>query len=145
MRKTRLIAVLIIVLGVLALAGCRTQTSQIDVTQVRAYADPMTENALASLTKNDYAGFSRDFDNTMKQAINQDAFDGLYQLIKTKVGDYRTKEFVQASESKGFMVVIYKANYSLETGVTITISFHEVGGKTLIGGLYLDSPKLRAQ
>jgi hypothetical protein len=63
----------------------------IEVSQVRSYADAETENALVSLQNNDLAGFTKDFNQTMKNAMSQSAFTKLDNLISSTVGDYQSK------------------------------------------------------
>jgi len=115
----------------------------LDVTQLRAYADSITENILVSLNKNDYAGFPRDFDQTMKNVEVKTAFDSLYSLLKTNVGSYVSQEFENVALQQNYIVVRYLAKYDKEPdGVWITISFDN---NHQVAGLYFDSPKLRAK
>jgi len=84
---------LILVLGVLLisgsftlLSGCSSKTSPNITTDIQISADPIANNILKSLDDNDYAGFSKDFNQTMKNTLNQTAFDKFYSQMKTAVG-----------------------------------------------------------
>lgn len=113
----------------------------IDLDKLKEYADPATENALVSLNNNDYAGFTRDFNQVMKNAIPQTAFDKLHNKIKSVVGDYQSKKFESASMQNNITTVIYLAQYTNEpAGVWVTISFDS---NQKIAGLILSSPKLQ--
>jgi glucose uptake protein GlcU len=57
-----LIAVVVIVAAVM-LAGC-VEKNQVDVEQVRHYADPITENILLAMNEDNYAKYSAHFDQT---------------------------------------------------------------------------------
>jgi hypothetical protein len=112
----------------------------IEVSQVRSYADAETENALVSLQNNDLAGFTKDFNQTMKNAMSQSAFTKLDNLISSTVGDYQSKEFEIVTTANNIFTIQYYAQYSPEpAGVWISISFD---GNQKIAGLYFNSQKL---
>jgi len=76
------------ILGILALlSGCSSATTAINTPVIQTSIDPIVTNILTSLNNNDYAGFSRNFSQTMKNAINQSAFDKLYNQMQTAVGN----------------------------------------------------------
>lgn len=113
-----------------------------------AYAGPMTDNLLTALEDNDYEAFSRDFSDTMKAEMTQDAFTEVTELLDSKIGDYRQKSFGEAAQTEQngvkLNVVIYNAKYSNEPGnVIVTVYFDEEG--KLIEGLFISSPKLAEQ
>jgi hypothetical protein len=112
----------------------------IDVSQLRGYADTETGNALVSLQNNDYAGFTKDFNQEMKNAISQSAFTKLYNLISSTVGDYQSKEFEIVTTANNIFTIEYYAQYTLEpAGVWVSISFDN---NQKISGLYFNSQKL---
>ncbi|MGA7844816.1 MAG: DUF3887 domain-containing protein [Dehalococcoidales bacterium] len=112
----------------------------IDVSQLRAYADAKIGNALVSLQNNDYAGFTEDFNQEMKNAMTQSAFTKLYNLISSTVGDYQSKEFEIAATANNIFTIQYYAQYSQEpAGVWVSISFDS---NQKISGLYFNSQKL---
>ncbi len=113
----------------------------IDVSDLRSYADAETENALVSLQNNDLAGFTKDFNQTMKNAMSQSAFTKLFNLISSTVGDYRSKEFEIVTSANNNFTIEYYAQYSQEPeGVWVSISFDS---SRKISGLYFNSPKLQ--
>ncbi|MFH1639053.1 MAG: DUF3887 domain-containing protein [Chloroflexota bacterium] len=139
------LAVVVCCVFLCLLPGCSAK-SPVDVNAVRAYADPMTEDVLLALSQGDYGSFCDSFNQKMKDAIPEDIFENLRDMVKEKIGDYTEKEFVQAEKQGQFTVVIYRAGFSLEPDdVIITISFEEVSGKEYVAGFYLNSPKLRAK
>lgn len=144
----RLAFILTALLSLVLFAGaCASSTPALTPTQtstVREYADPMTENLLQAINQNDYAKFTANFDETMKNSITQEAFGTLKTQLQSRIGDYVSKEFVSTQNQSGFTVVIYSAKFTIETEpVVLTMSFHEVGGQQQIGGFYLNSPRLR--
>jgi hypothetical protein len=115
----------------------------IDVTQIRAYADPATENVLISLNNNDYASFSKDFDQQMKSAINQTSFNQLYSMIQTKAGNYVSMEFESVTVQNNVTTIKYLTQYTDEpAGVWVTISFDS---NQKVAGLFFNSPEINGQ
>jgi hypothetical protein len=126
----------------LNLDSSKLRGQSLDVNQIRGYADSETENVVVSLNNNNYAGFSKDFDQAMKTLTPETAYVKLYNQIKTLVGDYQSDQFESLSQNNNIITVLYLAKYSNEPdGVWISISFDS---DTKIGGLYFISPKLLA-
>jgi hypothetical protein len=113
----------------------------IDVSGVRAYSDSETENILESCNNNDYSGFSKDFNPTMKNATSPTKFGQLYSQMTSTVGEYQAKEFEIVSTSSNIITVEYYTQYTLEpAGVWVSISFDS---NQKVAGLYFNSPKLQ--
>ncbi|MCX8181792.1 MAG: DUF3887 domain-containing protein [Candidatus Methanomethyliaceae archaeon] len=137
-----LVLIILIVVGVGAYVI--SQTPAADVNKVRAYADPIAENILIAMNEGNYTKFSRDLDATMKNAMTEPIFQQTVTVIKSKVGNYISKEFSKAELQGNYTVVYYKAKYTEETEVTVRVVFAEAGGKQYVSGLWFDSPKLRS-
>ena len=137
-----LIAIVVIVF-VVFFAGC-AEKSQVDVDQVRKYADSITENILLGMNGNNYTKYSEHFDQTMKNAMPEAVFIETNTLIKSKIGDYVSKEFWKV-ESKGpYTIVYYKAKFTDEPeDVIVKVVFQEIMEEMKVSGLWLDSPSLR--
>ncbi len=102
-----LIAVVVIVEAVM-LAGC-VEKNQVDVEQVRNYADPITANIILAMNEDKYAKYSEHFDQTMKNAIPDAVFNETNVVIKSKIGDYVSNEFGKAERKDQYTIVYYKA------------------------------------
>ena len=57
--------------------------------KVAQFADPITENILLSMNNSDYAGFSRDFDTSMKAELNEGNFSVFLAQVTGVVGNYK--------------------------------------------------------
>ena len=126
----------------LNLDSSKLRGQSLDVNQIRGYADSETENVVVSLNNNNYAGFSKDFDQAMKTLTPETAYVKLYNQIKTLVGDYQSDQFESLSQNNNIITVLYLAKYSNEpAGVWVSISFDS---DAKVGGLYFISPKLLA-
>ncbi len=125
-------------------AGCGLSESDVP------YASNMVDNMIAGIETGDYAAFSRDFSDTLKKAMDEDAFAALAETLSSTVGDYESKSFSQAADSKkddiDYTVVVYKAKFSNEDAdVLMTVSFSGAQGSKKIEGLFFNSPKLRGE
>ena len=133
------VAVVTMVLG----AGC-VQQNQVDVAQVRTYADPITENILIAMNEGNYTKYSEHFDATMKNALPEAVFHENNKLITSKIGIYISKEFWKAESQNQYIIVYYKATFTQEPDdVIVKVVFQEIVGETKVSGLWMDSPKLR--
>jgi hypothetical protein len=141
---TGLIAIAVIAIAsIVFLAGC-IEKNQVDVAQVREYADSITENILLAMNENNYTKYSEHFDQTMKNAMPEAVFNETNALIKSKIGDYVSKEFWKVESKDQFTIVYYKAKFTQEPeDVIVKIVFQEIVGEMKVSGLWLDSPKLR--
>jgi precorrin-2 methylase len=134
---------LLVIAGMTAISACASQ-GQVDVSQVRSYADPITENILMAINTGDYVKYSEHFDDTMKSALPEATFQQANAIIKAKIGEYVSKEFWKIETQNQYTIVYYKARFTQESGdVTVQVVFHEVSGQNLVSGLWLDSPNLR--
>ena len=147
--KNRIITGAMIVAVIVAAAisgGCmeKSGVEVADVEQVREYADPIAEQILVAMNEDDYARYSEDFDQTMKNAMTEAVFDETNAAIRSKIGDYVSKEFWKAENKDQYTIVYYNAKFTDEPAdVTVKVVFQEIGGGMKVSGLLLNSPELR--
>ena len=136
------IATVTISSGCMEKSGVEVEVS--DVEQVREYTDPVTEQILVAMNENDYVKYTEDFDQTMKNAMTEAVFDETNTVIRSKIGDYITKEFWKAEGKDQYTIVHYNAKFTDEPAdVTVKVVFQELNGTMKVSGLWLNSPKLR--
>ena len=145
MKKFKTYALLLTTVMVLTVfMGCGKQKVTNLTSDQVSFAEPIAEKMLTALKDGDFGKFSEDFDDTMKSKFDENAFKQTNDLVKTKVGDYQSKEFTAAQSDSKYTGVVYNAKYTNEpSGVKITISFTQKDGKYLVSGFFLDSPNLR--
>lgn len=145
-RVIRIILGAVIVFGLaVSTSGC-TEEAEINIGEVRGYADPITEEILLALNDGNHARYCQHFDQTMKGAVTEDVFSQTNSLIKTKIGNYVSKEFWKVEEQEIYTIVYYKAKFTKETGdVEVKVVFRDIEDETYVTGLWFDSPKLREQ
>ncbi len=147
--KHKTVTVIIAALALLAVAflssGCLSQ-NQIDIEQVRAYADPITDNILVAMNENNYTKYSEHFDAPMKNALPEPVFHETNALIMSKIGTYVSKEFRKAESKDQYTIVYYKARFTQEPDdVIVKVVFQEILGELKVSGLWMDSPRLRGK
>nr|QNO50919.1 hypothetical protein LELLBOIK_00034 [Methanosarcinales archaeon ANME-1 ERB6] len=142
-KKTAGLIAIVMIASVVFFAGC-VEKNQVDVAQVREYADPITENILLGMNEGNYTKYSEHFDQTMKNAMPEAVFNETNALIKSKIGDYILKEFWKVESKDQFAIAYYKAKFTQEPeDVIVKVVFQEIVGEMKVSGLWLDSPKLR--
>lgn len=133
---------LMIVMLVSLLAGCGQKT-KINTEEIKSFSEPLLENILVAADKDDYSSYSKDFSGKMKEAVNESNFKAQNKLIKEKIGNYESKQFVDAQAQGNYISAIYKAKYSDEPkDVMISITFNKDDETHKVEGLRMVSPKL---
>jgi hypothetical protein len=139
------LAIILVITLALAMPAC-SATTPINTAVVQAAVAPLVKNILTSLNNNEYTGFAKDFNPTMKNTINQTAFIKLYSLMQREVGDYQSDLFFSAAKKGSAVTVVYFAQYSKEpAGVSVTLTMQPVSGAYEVQGLVFDSPNLRGK
>jgi hypothetical protein len=135
MTKIKLISIITILVIVLAavpvFTGCGT---------VAAYADPATENILIALNNEDYASFSKDFDDTMKSELSEDAFPDFVAAVNGQVGDYvpDSKNLNGFNIENGITTANYTIDFESMEDVALSVIFQKIDGKMMVVGLWFN-------
>lgn len=96
------------------------------------------------MNERNYTKFPEHFDQTMKNALPEAVFKETNTVIKSKIGDYVSKEFWKVESKDQFMIVYYNAKSTQEPeNVIVKVVFQEIEAEMKVSGLWLDSPKLR--
>ncbi|MFL0247480.1 DUF3887 domain-containing protein [Candidatus Clostridium stratigraminis] len=144
MKCIRVFFLITLIIGASILSGCG---NNINASEVRNYSDSILENILISGNKDNYADYSKDFSDNMKTAIPEDMFKKNNALIKDKIGEYVSKDFIKINTKKekgiNYIIIIYNAKYSKEPqGALVSITFKEKDENHKVEGLFMTSPKL---
>lgn len=134
MSRIKLILGIVLVVVVLAAMPVFTGCGQ-----VAKYSDPITENILISMNNSDYAGFSRDFDITMKEELSEDTFPAFLDQINGQIGDYiaGSKNMSGVEVEKGMTKAIYSVDFEELEDVTVEVIYQEIDGEMKVIGLWL--------
>jgi hypothetical protein len=128
----RLLGVLVFIM----LAACGSQQAILTGESrdaVLAYSEVKTDNLLAGMNANDYAVFSKDFDQQMLSAMNQSQFDSFKKDRDSKLGAYLSRQVNSVVSQGEFISVIYDTVFEKDDNVTMRIVFrvsepHQISG-----------------
>jgi hypothetical protein len=98
----------VLISSIILISGCSLPTLKVVIpANFKDTAYPMAENLVAGLDKQDYAIFTRDFDEKLVKALPTIAMTELRKLLWDQNGNYQSMEFKQVLEQKGFIVTIF--------------------------------------
>ncbi|MCL5071089.1 MAG: DUF3887 domain-containing protein [Actinobacteria bacterium] len=134
MKKNKLLIILaltaaIILISLPAFTGCG---------KVAQFSDPITENILISMNKADYAGFSKDFDETMKAELTEAAFPDLLAQVNGVIGNYKegSKKIVGVSIKNDLTTATYTADFEKAEDVSVEVTFKKINDQMKVVGLW---------
>lgn len=100
--KTKLTTLFVLMLVALLAAACGgapADAGEVTSALTEAEATAIAENALNGFNAGDYAAWSRDWDNDLKSAINEEAFLQYREQALAQAGQYQTILSVEMAPS----------------------------------------------
>ena len=119
----------------------KTSPKELPLPEDMTSINSLTENILQSLNNNNYASFSKDFSDTLKNTITAHVFLSLKDLISQTSGKYISKSTPKLYKIEGFNVYDYPSEFEKES-VFVAVSINPDSGK--LEGILFDSDGLRA-
>ncbi len=106
--------------------------------KVAQFSDPIIENILISMNKADYAGFSKDFDNTMKQELNEQNFNDFLAQVNGVIGNYKegSKKIVGVSVNNDLTTATYTADFEKAEDISVEVTYKKIDGVMKVVGLW---------
>jgi hypothetical protein len=105
--------------------------------QVRAVADPLVDNLLTGFNQGDYAQYSRDFDDTLREAIPEKKFQQVRADILKKLGKFKEKKYLGFLNQQAHTMVLWKGAFSgTSDDVLIKLVLSRRQGKVQVVGLW---------
>jgi hypothetical protein len=134
MRKT---VVGILVLIVLLVAIPAAASIGTDNDQVKAVASPILDNLLAGFNKGNYAQYSKDFDDTLREAIPEKKFQQVREDILKKLGAFKSKKYLGFLNQQAYTVVLWKGAFAgTKDDVLIKLVLSRRQDKVVVAGLW---------
>ncbi len=137
-RKMRLCFTILILFSFLM--SCSPQPVTLDgptKEAILAYSEAQTDGLLAGLSKNDYATFSKDFDEEMLKAMPKQQFLELKKDRDAKLGAYLSRTVKRVIQNGDFYAVIYDAKFEKNATVIMRVVFR-VAEPHQVSGLWFD-------
>lgn len=142
--KTGYLCLALIFIMVSALPACSLRGKELAASEqqtILTHSDPLLDDLLAGLHANDYAQFSRHFDDYVQKTFPADEFASFQQTLQSELGGYLSRTVDQVTRSDEFYMVAYRAVFEKEDQVSLRIALH-AADMDLIGGLWFESPSL---
>lgn len=113
--------------------------------RIIAAADPIADNLFLGMNKHDYSIFSRDFDDMLKKALDENSFKEMSVFFDPKIGAYVSRELDKIQTVDTLYVLTYTARFEDDEKVAFQLSLRPYEDTYQIAGLYFDSVKLRGK
>ena len=134
MKKNKLLLILALTVAIILIAlpifaGCG---------KVAQFSDPITENILISMNKADYAGFSKDFDETMKAELTEATFPDFLAQINGVIGNYKegSKKIVGVNIENDLTTATYTADFEKAEDSSVEVTFKKINDQMKVVGLW---------
>lgn len=122
------------------------ETKEEELKRIIREAEPIIENILTSINKNDYKGYIRDFNEAMKSAYHDKGqFKKDNKQRKAKAGEYVAKNVWKAQKEYQYYVIYYWVKFSkVPDPVTVRLTVEqEQDGRLKVAFLQYQSPALK--
>ncbi|MBU4334227.1 MAG: DUF3887 domain-containing protein [Candidatus Omnitrophica bacterium] len=104
---------------------------------VSGIAEPILENILEAFKENDYAQYSKDFDDTLKESVSERKFIETDEYFQDSLGDYQSREYLGFVVKGRMSIVLWKARYAKsEDDVVVKLVLSKRGDEYLVTGLW---------
>ncbi len=78
---------------------------------IQEITNPLAENLVTALDKQDYEAFQKDMDDVMQKAMTEQAFTEIRRLFWGQYGNYQSLAFAKALDQKGYLGVFYSLTF----------------------------------
>jgi outer membrane murein-binding lipoprotein Lpp len=134
--KRMIIITLAVVFAFSLLSGCASQNAVLtgaDQEAILTFSEAKTDNLMAGMNANDYALFSKDFDEAMLTAMSNSKYDAFKIDRDAKLGPYISREVNNVVQQGDFYSVIYNTVFEKDNNVTMRVVFrasepHQISG-----------------
>jgi hypothetical protein len=105
--------------------------------QVKAIAEPILDNLLTGFNKGNYAQYSKDFDDTLREAIPEKKFQQVREELLKKLGAFKSKKYLGFLNQQAYTVVLWKGDFAgTRNDVLIKLILSKRQNKVVVVGLW---------
>lgn len=116
-----------------AQAGFVGQTDR----EVQAAVEPLLDNLLAGYNHGDYRIYTRDFDDTLKEAIPEGKFRQTRESLLKKLGTWQSRQYLGYLNQNHYTVILWKGRFSgTADDVLIRLVASRRGERVVVTGLW---------
>lgn len=108
-----------------------------DDKEVQTVADPILDNLLAGFNAGDYAKYSRDFDDTLMEALSEKKFKNVRDDILKKMGKYQSRQYLGYLNQNRVTVALWKGKFgNTDNDILIKMMVSKRKDKNVVVGLW---------
>lgn len=105
--------------------------------EVQAAVEPLLDNLLAGYNTGDYHLYSRDFDETLKEAIPEGKFRETREGLLKKLGTCQSRQYLGFLNQNHYTVVLWKGRFSgTPDDVLLRLVASRRGERVVVTGLW---------
>lgn len=105
--------------------------------EVKAVADPILENLLAGFNQGNYAQYSKNFDETLREAIPEEKFQQVRRELMKKLGSFKSKNYLGFLNQQAHTVVLWKGAFTdTQDDVLLKLVLSKRQDKVVVKGLW---------
>ena len=128
-----------IIVGLMFFLSASTHAEVIGKTdeEVQLVAESIIDTILTGMKTEDYAMYSKDFDETMKEALTEEAFLAANKQILESMGDYKSREYLGFLNQGEMTVILWKGTFDkTDNDLLIKLVVSKREDKHLVAGLW---------
>ncbi len=138
MKKIGISVLAAVALGLLIAAALAAPVGTED-RQVKALAEPILDNLMKGFNQGDYAQFSNNFDQTMRETITEKNFQQVRDDLLKKWGKYKSKTYLGFLNQKDYTIILWKAAFAdTKRDVLIKLVLSRSQDKIFVSGLWFE-------
>lgn len=132
-----LIRILVIIALTLSSATGLAEVIGTSDKEVRAIAGPILDNILVGFKTNDYATYSKDFGDFLKESISEKKFIETNRKIQDSIGNYQSREYLGFLQKGQMTLILWKGKFDKSADdILIKLVVSKRNGKYLVTGLW---------
>ena len=128
-----------IIVGLMFFLSASTQAEVIGKTdeEVQLVAESVLDTILTGMKTENYATYSKDFDETMKEALPEEAFLAANKQILESMGEYKSREYLGFLNKGEMTVILWKGTFDkTDDHLLIKLTLSKREDKCLVTGLW---------
>ena len=132
-------------MAAVSLLGALAAAAEFDLVAFVKGALPVAENVVSALKVGDYQRAVRDFDSRMRAALPAEKLKATQEMqVKPIIGEILSYAFSTLTLDGNNVIVIYKLKCTRDDEAVVRVVFDKLDPTFRVGGLWIDSPRLRA-
>jgi hypothetical protein len=142
-RKVRSCLAAVLMLALCAPAPA-TPADPVAPDRIQVYATEIIQGILQGLAEGDFEKYAIDFDETLRKTVNRETFLQVQKNLRTKVGKFKSIDFLGFYVQEGQAIALFKARFSKEKDdVLVTLVLDPRKSAPKVTGVWFDAPALR--